>query len=250
MRLVRFLDKGRAAYGILQGDGIAEIPEERFTSLVPGPTVHGIADVRLLAPCRPTKVVAVGLNYRDHACELGMPVPEEPILFLKPPTSVIGPGEAIVRPAMSSQVDHEAELGIVIRDRTRGIEPREARQHILGYTCANDVTARDLQKLDGQWTRAKSFDTFCPIGPWIETDLVPDDLLVESYLNGVRKQSSRTSQFIFGIDRLVSFISQVMTLEPGDLIITGTPAGIGPMQAGDEVEVRIEGIGALKNRVQ
>jgi len=151
---------------------------------------------------------------------------------------------------MSSRVDHEAELGIVIKDRISRIAPAESRQHILGYTCANDVTARDLQKKDGQWTRAKSFDTFCPVGPWIETDLDPEDLLIESYVNGERRQSSRTSQFIFGVDHLISFISQVMTLEPGDLIITGTPAGIGPMQAGDEVEVRIEGIGCLKNGVR
>ena len=250
MRLVRFLMQGRAAYGILNDDEITELDGDGYTSLSAVRTVHRTADVRLLAPCLPTKVVAVGLNYRDHAQELGMPVPEDPVLFLKPPTSIIGPGDAILRPDMSGQVDYEAELGIVIRDRTSRIGADEVLRHILGYTCANDVTARDLQKRDGQWTRAKSFDTFCPVGPWIETDLAPDDLLVESYLNGVRKQSSRTSQFLFRIDRLVSFISQVMTLAPGDLIITGTPAGIGPMQAGDEIEVRIEGIGSLRNRVK
>jgi 2-keto-4-pentenoate hydratase/2-oxohepta-3-ene-1,7-dioic acid hydratase in catechol pathway len=249
MRLVRFQMQGRAAYGILNDDEITELDGDGYTSLSAVRSVHRTADVRLLAPCLPTKVVAVGLNYRDHAQELGMPVPEDPILFLKPPTSIIGPGDAILRPDMSGQVDYEAELGIVIRDRTSRIGADEVWRHILGYTCANDVTARDLQKRDGQWTRAKSFDTFCPVGPWIETDLAPDDLLVESYLNGVRKQSSRTSQFLFRIDRLVSFISQVMTLAPGDLIITGTPAGIGPMQAGDEIEVRIEGIGSLRNRV-
>jgi len=250
MRLVRFLVQGRTVHGILNDDGIAELGGEGYASLTSVRARHRIADVTLLAPCVPTKIIAVGLNYRDHARELGMQVPESPILFLKPPTSVIGPGETIVRPAMSSQVDYEAELGIVIRDRISHIPPEASRDHILGYTCANDVTARDLQKKDGQWTRAKSFDTFCPLGPWIETDLDPGDLLVESYLNGERRQSSRTSQFIFGVDHLVSFISQVMTLEPGDLIITGTPAGIGPMQAGDEVEVRIEGIGSLKNRVR
>jgi len=250
MRLVRFLVQGRTVHGILNDDGIAELGGEGYASLTSVRARHRIADVTLLAPCVPTKIIAVGLNYRDHARELGMQVPESPILFLKPPTSVIGPGETIVRPAMSSQVDYEAELGIVIRDRISRIPPEASRDHILGYTCANDVTARDLQKTDGQWTRAKSFDTFCPLGPWIETDLDPGDLLVESYLNGERRQSSRTSQFIFGVDHLVSFISQVMTLEPGDLIITGTPAGIGPMQAGDEVEVRIEGIGSLKNRVR
>jgi len=250
MRLVRFLVQGRTVHGILNDDGIAELGGEGYASLTSVRARHRIADVTLLAPCVPTKIIAVGLNYRDHARELGMQVPESPILFLKPPTSVIGPGETIVRPAMSSRVDYEAELGIVIRDRVSRIPPEASRDHILGYTCANDVTARDLQKKDGQWTRAKSFDTFCPIGPWIQTDLDPDDLLVESYVNGERRQSSRTSQFIFGVDLLVSFISQVMTLEPGDLIITGTPAGIGPLQAGDEVEVRIEGIGCLKNVVR
>jgi 2-keto-4-pentenoate hydratase/2-oxohepta-3-ene-1,7-dioic acid hydratase in catechol pathway len=250
MRLVRFLVHGRTAYGILTNDETVELDGEGYASLSPIGARHRTADVIFLAPCVPTKIVAVGLNYRDHARELGMQVPESPILFLKPPTSVIGPGESRVRPAMSSRVDYEAELGIVIRDRVSRIPPEASRDHILGYTCANDVTARDIQKKDGQWTRAKSFDTFCPIGPWIQTDLDPDDLLIESYVNGERRQSSRTSQFIFGVDILVSFISQVMTLEPGDLIITGTPAGIGSMQAGDEVEVRIEGIGCLKNGVR
>jgi len=250
MRLVRFLAKGRPAHGIQKGDEIVELDGEGYSSLSSRKAVHRASSVQLLAPCAPTKVVAVGLNYRDHARELGMAVPESPILFLKPPTAVIGPGGAIRYPEMCRQVDYEAELGIVIRDRVSGISPGESRDHILGFTCVNDVTARDLQKQDGQWTRAKSFDTFCPVGPWIETDLDPADLLVESYLNGERRQSSRTSQFIFSVDHLVSFISQVMTLEPGDLIITGTPAGIGPMQPGDEVEVRIEGIGSLKNNVK
>jgi len=250
MRLVRFLARGSPAYGILNNDEIVELDDEGYASLSSRRAVHRAAEVGLLAPCVPTKIVAVGLNYRDHARELGMAVPENPILFLKPPTSLIGPGDAIISPAMSRQVDYEGELGIVIRDRVHDIAPNEVRDHILGYTCANDVTARDLQKKDGQWTRAKSFDTFCPAGPWIETELAPDDIAVETFLNGERRQSSRTSQFIFGIDHLVSFISQVMTLEPGDLIITGTPAGIGPMQPGDEVEVRIEGIGSLVNRVK
>ena len=249
MRLVRFQANGGPAYGILNNDEIVELDREGYASLTSRRAVHRASEVRLLAPCVPTKVVAVGLNYRDHARELGMAVPENPVLFLKPPTAVIGPGDNIIYPAMSRQVDYEGELGIIIRDRVCRISPAESRQHILGYTCANDVTARDLQKQDGQWTRAKGFDTFCPVGPWIETDLDPGDLLIETYLNGESRQSSRTSQFVFGVDRLVSFISQVMTLDPGDLIITGTPAGIGPMKAGDEVEVRIEGIGSLKNRV-
>ena len=249
MQLVRFLVQGRAAVGVLNNGEISELDGETFSSFKTFRAMHRRADVRLLSPCVPTKVVAVGLNYRDHAKELGMAVPDTPVLFLKPPTAVIGPGESIVCPAMSGRVDYEGELGIVIKDRISGIGPDDVRGHLLGYTCVNDVTARDLQKKDGQWTRAKAFDTFCPVGPWIETALEPHDLLIETFLNGDRKQSSRTSQFIFGVDHLVSFISQVMTLNPGDLILTGTPAGIGPMQAGDEVEVRIEGIGSLTNTV-
>ena len=249
MKLVRFLVQDRPTYGVLNNDEVTEI-EGDFFSLKTLKARHALADITLLAPCVPTKVVAAGLNYRDHAQELGLAVPEEPILFLKPPTTVIGPGEAIIYPQMSAQVDFEAELAIVIKDQTRDIAPEEARDHILGYTCANDVTARDLQRKDGQWTRAKSFDTFCPIGPWVETELDPDDLLVESYLNGKQRQSSRTSQFIFPVDLLVSFVSRVMTLFPGDFVLTGTPVGIGPMQGGDEIEVRIEGIGSLRNTVK
>lgn len=250
MKLVRFQVQGRTACGILHGEEVTEIESDLFGTLKPLATGRARAGVKLLAPCSPSKVIAVGLNYRDHAQELGLPVPDAPVIFLKPPTAVIGPGDAIRCPEASSRVDYEAELGIVIKDRAKDIRPEDARRHILGYTCANDVTARDLQKKDGQWTRAKSFDTFCPVGPWIETGLDPDDLLVESYLNGERRQSSRTSQFIFKAGVLVSFISRVMTLYPGDLIITGTPAGIGPMKPGDEIEVRIEGIGSLKNTVQ
>jgi 2-keto-4-pentenoate hydratase/2-oxohepta-3-ene-1,7-dioic acid hydratase in catechol pathway len=249
MKLVRFQVQGRTVSGILHGDEVTELEGDFFGPLKALSSSHARASVRLLAPCSPSKVIAVGLNYRDHARELELPVPETPVIFLKPPSSVIGPGDNIRYPGMSSRVDYEAELGIVIKDRVKDIRPEETCGHILGYTCANDVTARDLQKKDGQWTRAKSFDTFCPVGPWIETELEPDDLLVESYLNGVRRQSSRTSQFIFKAYQLVSFISRVMTLYPGDLIITGTPAGIGPMEPGDEIEVRIEGIGSLMNTV-
>lgn len=233
----------------MNGEEVAELDGDHFRQGGKTGARHRLSDVTLLSPCLPSKIVAVGLNYRDHAAELGFPAPDDPIIFLKPATAVTGPGSSILYPAMSRRVDYEAELGIVIKDRTRNIGPEETRDHILGYTCANDVTARDLQKKDGQWTRAKSFDTFCPVGPWIETDLDPDDLLVEAYLNGERKQSSSTSNFIFGVPYLVSFVSRIMTLHPGDLIITGTPAGIGPMQPGDEIEVRIEGIGSLKNRV-
>ncbi len=250
MRLVRFRVEGRSAYGILRDDAIEELSGDIFGDIEPLKKFHSLARVKLLAPCIPSKIIAVGLNYRDHAREMGFSIPENPILFLKPPTAVIGPADPIRYPAMSRQVDYEAELGIVISARASNISPAQSREHILGYTCANDVTARDLQKQDGQWTRAKSFDSFCPVGPWIETDLDPDDLKIEAYLNNERKQSSRTSQFVFPAKDLVSFISQVMTLEPGDLIITGTPAGIGPMKPGDEIEVRIEGIGSLKNTVE
>ena len=250
MKLVRFQVQGRTACGILHGEDVMELEGDFFGPLKTSATGVARPGVKLLAPCSPTKVVAVGLNYRDHARELESPVPDTPVIFLKPSTTIIGPDDAILYPGASSRVDYEAELGIVIKDRIKDIRPEDARRHILGYTCANDVTARDLQKKDGQWTRAKSFDTFCPVGPWIETGLDPDELLVESYLNGERRQSSRTSQFIFKVDFLVSFISQVMTLYPGDLIITGTPAGIGPMKRGDEIEVRIEGIGSLRNTVK
>jgi len=250
MKLVRFQVHSRTAYGILNNDRVAELDGNYLSDLATPATDHALSGVKLLAPCKPSKIVAVGLNYRDHANELRMATSETPIVFLKPPTTILGPGEAIIYPWMSAQVDYEAELGVVIKDRVRNVRPDEALGHILGYTCANDVTARDLQKKDGQWTRAKSFDTFCPVGPWIETDLDPDDLLIESYLNGERRQSSRTAQFIFKVNVLVSFISEIMTLEPGDLIITGTPAGVGPMKPGDEIEVRIEGIGSLKNIVR
>ncbi len=250
MRLVRFLTQDKPAWGIVSGDELAELDGDFFTPFKTLKAGHVFSQVKLLPPCNPSKVVAVGLNYRDHARELGLAIPEEPVIFLKPATTIIGPDESVICPRTSSRVDYEAELGVVVKDRTRNISPEEAPDHILGYTCANDVTARDLQKKDGQWTRAKSFDTFCPVGPWIETDLDPGDLLIQSYLNGERRQSSRTSQLIFNVHELVSFISGVMTLEPGDLIITGTPAGIGPMKSGDEIEVRIEGIGSLKNIVR
>ena len=250
MRLVRFLARGKPAWGTVNGDELSELDGDFSSPFKMLKARHVFSRAKLLSPCTPSKIVAVGLNYRDHANELGLALPDEPVIFLKPPTTVIGPGEAVVYPATGLRVDYEAELGVVIKNRTRSISPGEAPDHILGYTCANDVTARDLQKKDGQWTRAKSFDTFCPVGPWIETDLDPADLLIQSYLNGERRQSSRTSQLIFSVPELVSFISGVMTLEPGDLIITGTPAGIGPMKPGDEVEVRIEKIGSLKNVVQ
>ena len=205
---------------------------------------------RFLAPVQPSKIIAVGLNYRDHAREMGLDLPGEPILFMKPSTAVIGPFEEIRYPSQSSRVDYEAELAVVIGTACRNIRASRAKDCILGYTCLNDVTARDLQAKDGQWTRAKSFDTFAPIGPWIATDIEdPHALSITARLNGEVKQSSNTSNLIFSVFELVEFISSVMTLKPGDVIATGTPSGVGPMLPGDEIAIEIEGIGVLNNRV-
>lgn len=210
----------------------------------------GIEVTRLLAPALPTKIVAVGLNYRDHAQEMSIVPPKEPIIFLKPASSVIGPGDSIVYPARSSRVDFEAELGVVISKKCRNVPAGKARDVIFGYTCVNDVTARDLQTIDGQWTRAKSFDTFAPLGPWIVTDIEdPHGLAITSRLNGQVRQESSTANLIFSVFELIEFISSVMTLEQWDVIATGTPAGIGPMNRGDEIRVAIEGIGTLTNTV-
>lgn len=252
MRMVRIEVDGCGRWGAVVGDQVQVLGQDpdgapgeaAFTIGVP------LEEAVLLAPVEPTKVVAVGLNYRDHAAELDMPIPEEPVLFLKPASSVVGPGADIVMPSSSAQVDYEAELAVVIGKRCRNVTADQADDFILGYTCGNDVTARDLQKRDGQWTRAKSFDTFCPIGPWIETELDPSDVAVEAVVNGQVKQSSRTSQTIFAVPELVQFISNVMTLLPGDVILTGTPPGVGPVADGDEVTIRVEGVGELTNPVR
>lgn len=199
---------------------------------------------------RPTKVVLVGLNYKDHAKELKMRLPEEPILFLKPPTSLIGPENSIIYPAQSERVDYEAELAVVMKDKCKDLEPDEVMEHVEGFTCLNDVTARDLQSKDVQWTRAKSFDTFCPVGPQIVRDIEPNNVKIQSYLNGELRQDSNTSNFIFNIEELVAFASKVMTLQKGDIIATGTPSGIGAMKRGDTIEIKIEGIGTLRNYVK
>jgi len=249
MKLVRFRAGRKTSYGILTGDDIQVIEGSIFRSLVRRGEHHRLSGVRLLAPCLPSKIVAVGLNYRSHAEEVGSPIPEVPLLFLKPPTSVIGPGEDIVYPPASSRVDYEGELGVVIGRGARRVSPEEALHHVLGYTCFNDVTARDLQRLDGQWTRAKGFDTFAPMGPCIETDLDPGSVPVKTYLNGELRQRGDTSDLIHSVAAVISFASHVMTLLPGDVIATGTPSGIGPMSAGDTVEIRIGPVGILANRV-
>jgi 2-keto-4-pentenoate hydratase/2-oxohepta-3-ene-1,7-dioic acid hydratase in catechol pathway len=252
MRIVRFEFKGRSGYGILEGEQISVLWATPYDGGLKNTTgeVMSLPEVTLLAPCEPTKVVGVGLNYRDHAKEFGHPLPEEPLLFLKPSTVVIGPDEDIVYPAMSRQVDYEAELAVVIGKPCRHAAAEDFRDYVLGYTAINDVTARDLQRKDGQFTRSKSFDTFAPLGPWIETAIPdPDNLAVESYLNGENRQRSSTRNLVFSVGALVAFISRIMTLLPGDVIATGTPSGVGPMQPGDVVEIRVEGVGTLRNRL-
>jgi 2-keto-4-pentenoate hydratase/2-oxohepta-3-ene-1,7-dioic acid hydratase in catechol pathway len=252
MRIVRFEMQGRSGYGILEGEQISVLWGTPYNGGLKNTTGEGMSlpEVRLLAPCEPTKIVALGLNYRDHALEIGHPLPEEPLLFMKPSTAVIGPDEDIVYPAMSRQVDYEAELAVVIGRTCRFVKAEDFRDYVLGYTCINDVTARDLQRKDGQFTRSKSFDTFAPLGPWIETAIPdPDNLMVEAYLNGERRQHGNTRDMVFGVAAQVSFISRIMTLLPGDVIATGTPFGIGPMAPGDVVEIRVESIGRLQNRV-
>lgn len=250
MRFCRFELRNDISSGIIEKESVLPITPDPFSKWKKTGESYPLNKVKLLAPCVPTKVVAIGLNYTDHAAELSMEIPDEPIIFLKPAESVIGPGERIVYPAASQQVDYEAELGIVIKKTAKNISEDNTSGYILGYTCANDVTARDLQRKDGQWTRAKSFDTFAPIGPWIDTDFDPTDAIVEARLNGKVKQSSSTSHMIFSVPKLVSFISGVMTLNPGDVIMTGTPLGVGPMKPGDNIEIRIEHIGTLTNRVK
>ena len=198
---------------------------------------------------QPTKIVAIGLNYHDHARELNMTVPDYPLIFLKPPSSVIGNGETIIYPPQTEELHYEGELAVIIKDRIKSVSREEASRHIAGYSCANDVTARDLQRKDGQWTRSKSFDTFSPLGPRIVSDIDPTNSEIMTRVNGVVKQHSNTNNLIFDVYQLVSYVSGIMTLMPGDVIITGTPRGVGPLRVGDEVEVEIEGIGVLRNTV-
>lgn len=237
--IVRFMRDGK-----IRGGSFSE-----ENGIVSGGEVLALEDVELLAPCQPSKIVCVGLNYTEHAKELKMQLPSEPILFLKPPSAVLAPGKEIIYPQSSKQVDYEGELGVVIGKRCKSVPAADAERYILGFTCFNDVTARDLQSKDGQWTRSKSFDTFAPFGPWI-AKIDPSNVNIQTRLNGVVRQKSNTSDLIFGIPDLLEFISGVMTLEPGDVIATGTPPGVGPMSKGDKVEVEIEGIGVLENIVK
>jgi 2-keto-4-pentenoate hydratase/2-oxohepta-3-ene-1,7-dioic acid hydratase in catechol pathway len=249
MKIIRYHDGTTAKWGVIEGEAIREMDGDPFGHFHMTSKTKIIGEVKLLSPCLPTKIVALGLNYHDHAEEVKMVLPKEPLIFLKPSTSVIGPGEAIIYPKMSRRVDYEAELAVVIGKVAKKVSEEKAADYILGYTCLNDVTARDLQPKDGQWTAAKGFDTFAPIGPWIITDIDPHHLDVSSYLNGERRQHSNTKNLIFGPRQLVSFISRVMTLLPGDVIATGTPSGIGPMAIGDKIDVVIERIGTLSNHL-
>ena len=249
MKIIRFLYQNESNWGVLEGGVVKIITGSPFGKIDYSAGVS-LDKTKLLHPFAGGKIILAGLNYIDHAKELSMKIPDEPVIFLKPVTSVIGPDEEIIYPEGVEKLDYEAELALVIKKQCRNIEEQNAADFILGYTCLNDVTARDLQSKDIQWTRAKSFDTFCPLGPWIETELNPADLKITSYLNGEIRQNSRTSNFIFSVPQLVSFISKIMTLLPGDVISTGTPPGVGGMKIGDTIEVEIEGIGRLRNYVR
>jgi 2-keto-4-pentenoate hydratase/2-oxohepta-3-ene-1,7-dioic acid hydratase in catechol pathway len=249
MRIVRYRHGNEVGFGVLEDTTVAAIRPHPFGPFQYSGTRLPLDDVRLLAPVLPTKVVAVGRNYVEHAREMGGEMGAEPVVFLKPSTAVIGPEDPIVYPAGVDRVDHEGELAVIIGKITRRVDEADAMQAALGFCCANDVTARNLQKIDGQWTRAKGFDTFCPLGPWIETDLDSSDLALRTLVNGATRQSSRTSLLEHGVASLIAFVSAVMTLLPGDVLLTGTPAGVGPIQVGDRVEVEIEGIGVLANPV-
>jgi len=247
--LLRCAYHNQVTWGILQDGIVRALAGDLYAGPQAGRPIAPLDQVRLLPPAAPGKVVAVGRNYAEHAAELGNAPPPEPLLFLKPSSAVIGPGEAIVLPGLSARVDHEAELAAVIGRRCRRVRREEALEYVLGYTCANDVTARDLQKRDGQWARAKGFDTFCPLGPWIVTGLDPADREVVGRVSGEIRQHGHTRDFIFSLPVLIEYISAAMTLEPGDVLLTGTPAGVGPLRAGDRVEVEISGIGVLENPV-
>ncbi|WP_052852009.1 fumarylacetoacetate hydrolase family protein [Streptomyces avicenniae] len=256
MRIARFSIEGNVGFGVVDEEPAEDgglqldlIKGHPFAAFERSGRRVPLSEVRLLPPVLPSKIVAVGRNYAEHARELGNEVPDVPLTFFKPSTSVIGPGDPIAYPSISSDVHHEAELAVVIGRLCRDVPRSRAREVILGYTCANDLTARDVQQRESQWARAKGFDTSCPLGPWIETDLDPSDLAVMCTVNGEQRQLGRTSQMIRAVEDLIVHISESMTLLPQDVILTGTPAGVGPLQVGDEVAVSIEGIGTLTNKV-
>lgn len=253
MRIARIAHGGEEFFAVLKGDKACRLKGTPYEGLEYEGTEYPFQGLRLLAPCEPSKVVCVGKNYLDHINELKAVTgdkPEVPLLFLKPSTSVIGPEEAVLYPSISERVDYEAELAVVIKKRAKQVPKEQAHEYILGYTCLNDVTARDVQIREVQWTRGKSPDSFCPIGPWIETGLDAQNVDVLCRLNGELRQSSNTLMMIFPVDEIIAFITQSITLLPGDVVATGTPAGIGPMLPGDIVEVEVSGIGVLRNRIE
>jgi 2-keto-4-pentenoate hydratase/2-oxohepta-3-ene-1,7-dioic acid hydratase in catechol pathway len=251
MRIARYEYEGRPRYGLVDPESgkIREIAGEPFDGVATTGDERRLGEVRLLAPVVPGKIVAVGLNYKDHARELGMEIPEEPLLFLKAPSALIGPGGEIVYPPQSRRVDYEAELAVVIGRVAKNVKEKDAAAHILGYTCINDVTARDLQMKDVQFARSKGFDTFAPLGPWIATDIDPTEAPIRCLVNGEVRQNGNTREMIASVYRVVEYISTFMTLFPGDVIATGTPPGVGSLRVGDVVTVEVGGIGALTNRV-
>lgn len=251
MRIVRYQTASHSpTFGWMLEDKVGVLEGSPYSEFSRVEAVLSLDEVNLLPPCEPTKIICVGRNYLAHAKEHDADVPEVPLIFLKPPSTLIAHGGTIFLPPQSNQVEHEAELAVVIGKSGRWIPPEEAGDHILGYTVANDVTARDLQFKDGQWTRGKGFDTFCPIGPWIETEFDPADVLITCHVNEEMRQMASTRDMVFSVRKLIAFISSVMTLEPGDLILTGTPSGVGILMDGDQVQVEIEGLGTLRNQVK
>jgi 2-keto-4-pentenoate hydratase/2-oxohepta-3-ene-1,7-dioic acid hydratase in catechol pathway len=250
MLICSFLSPEGPRAGVIEGDDLYTLEGDLFSPQAKrGSNIGPISQAQLLAPITPSKIICLGRNYIDHAREHDAEVPNEPLLFLKPPSAVIGPGQTIELLPGMGQVEHEVELVTVIGRKGRMIARKDALDYVLGYTCGNDVSARDYQFKDGQWARAKSFDTFCPLGPWINTELNPSDLAVKCRVNGEIRQDSRTSLMVFNVPFLIEYISRVMTLLPGDVIMTGTPAGVSPIQPGEEVEVEVEGVGVLRNPV-
>lgn len=237
-------------FGVIQGNTVREVTGDFATGWKPAARTWPLNEVKFLPPSLPTKIVCVGRNYLEHANELGNEVPPEPLIFLKPPSAIIAPEEPIVMPAISKRVDYEGEIAVIIARTCAHLGPQDdVRPYIAGFTCLNDVTARDLQKSDGQWTRGKGFDTFCPFGPVLETELDLGAATVETFVNGVRKQSGRAGEMMFSVDVIIRWISRMMTLQPGDVVATGTPSGVGPLQQGDVVEVVVGGVGTLRNPV-
>ncbi len=251
MKIVRYQSNGDAPkYGWMLDDKIGEIQGDIFGEYRRREAKTPLSEVKLVAPCEPSKILCIGRNYVEHAKELGNEVPKVPLVFMKPPSSIIASGDNIILPPQSKQVEHEAELVVVIGRRAKNVTAETAKEYIFGYTIGNDITARDLQKTDGQWTRAKGFDTFCSFGPWIDTEFDASDAVVTCRVNGQMRQMASTRDMVFNVGTLIAYISSVMTLEPGDLIFTGTPAGVGELKNGDEVVVEIEGLGVLKNPVK